>query len=274
MTEPYYLKIKDPQEFLRHYLSIYEGDYNKSRARKIISLFPKLRDKKVLDIGCGGGFYSSFMHRKKCKDITLVDISFVCVKADKLHLLENASLDSEGLVADATALPFRDEYFDFVLCIDLIEHIQKDDTLLHEIRRVLKDSDLMVVATQNSDSINYILEAPIQRYVFKNRGWMGWDPTHLRFYTPKQLLYLLKNCGLATIKFDGTYFIPYLMATWLNRINTGFSQALYHILKLINDKLEPKHKAPWKLFDWGIMFLCVKDNDLENMNNVAQSRDK
>jgi len=64
LAEPYYLKIKDPQEFLRHYQNIYREDYSRARARKIISLFPELRNKKVLDIGCGGGFYSLVAYKK------------------------------------------------------------------------------------------------------------------------------------------------------------------------------------------------------------------
>lgn len=258
MTDPYYLTMEDPQEFLRHYLSLYEEDYKKARARKIVSLFPELRDKKVLDIGCGGGYYSLAARRKKCKSVTLVDISLVSVKGAKLALLENGSLDSEGLVAEATNLPLKNQCFHFVLCIDLIEHVQKDDALLCEIRRVLRDNGFMLVATQNSNSMNYILEAFMQRYVLKNRGWMGWDTTHLRFHTPKRLLHLLRNYGFAPIEIGGTYFIPYLLATWLNRINRRFSRALYHILMLINDRLELKHKALWNLFGWGFICLCVK----------------
>lgn len=258
MTEPYYLTMKDPQEFLRHYLSIYEGDYGKARALKIISLFPELKDKKVLDIGCGGGHYSLAAHRKECKGITLVDVSRVCVKGTKLTLLENGSLDSEGLVAEATNLPLKSRCFHFVLCVDLIEHVWKDDALLCEIGRVLRDNGLMLVATQNSNSMNYILEGFTQRYVLKNRGWMGWDPTHVRFYTPKRLLHRLRDCGFVPIKIAGTYFVPYLLAMWLNRINRRFSRVLYHILMLINDRLELKHEALWNLFGWGVICLCVK----------------
>ena len=191
-----------------------------------------------------------------------MDISPVCVKAAKLNLRENTGLSSKSVVSDATHLPFRNECFDIVLCIDLIEHVQKDDELLHEIRRVIKDNGLMLVATQNSNSINYILEAPIQRYILKNRRWMGWDPTHLRFYTQKRLLHLLRNCGFATIEVAGTYFIPYLIATWLNRINRRFSKALWHILMRINNKLELKHKALWSSFGWGIIYLCVKNKEI------------
>jgi len=52
-----------------------------------------------------------------------MDVSPMCVKAAKLNLRENAGLSSEGVVADAAHLPFRKECFDFVLCIDLIEHM-------------------------------------------------------------------------------------------------------------------------------------------------------
>jgi len=256
-TKPYYLKLKDPQKFLKHYLNIYNRDYGKSRARKIISLFPKLKYKKVLDIGCGGGFYSLAASKRKCKDITLVDISPVCVKAAKLNL-KNAGLSSEGVIADASYLPLKSGGFDFVLCIDLIEHLEKDHMLLCEIRKVLKDNGLVLIATQNSYSINYLLEAPIQRYVLKNKSWMGWDPTHKRFYTQKRLIRILGSCGLACIKIAGNYFIPYLMATWFNKVSRRFSRTLYQILKLINDKLESNQNAFWSSFGWGLICLCVK----------------
>lgn len=238
-------------------LDIYERDYNKRRARKIISLLPKLKEKRVLDIGCGGGFYSLAAHGKGCKNIIQIDSSPVCVQAAKSNLLENANYDAEGVVADATNLPFTDGYFDFVLCIDLIEHVKEDSLLLREIRRVLRDNGLMLLATQNSNSITYVLEAPIQRYVLKNRNWMGWDPTHIRFYTPKHLLHLLTTSGLTPIEIDGTYFIPYGIGNWLQRLQR-LSKAVYRILVFINEKMESKRKALWNLFGWGIICLSIK----------------
>ncbi|MHA1582871.1 MAG: class I SAM-dependent methyltransferase [Candidatus Baldrarchaeia archaeon] len=72
------------------------------------------------------GFYSLVACRRGARDITLLDISPVCVKAAKINLRESINLNPEGLIADATHLPFRNEYFDFVICIDIIEHILED----------------------------------------------------------------------------------------------------------------------------------------------------
>jgi len=256
VTKPYYLKIKNPQEFLKHYLNIYTGDYNKQRAKQIISLFPELKNKKVLDLGCGGGFYSLAAYKKNAKLQILIDRSEVCVKAGKLFLLNRAGVASEGVISDASKLPFRNDYFDFILCIDLIEHVQNDISLLHEIRRVLKNNGILLVSTQNSHSINYVIEASIHRYLLKNRNWMGWDTTHLRFYNPKQLCHLLKSSNFSCIKIVGTYYIPYKLA-WLKGHNK-ISEIAYQVLLKLNERLEQNSKAFWNMFGWGIICLCLK----------------
>ena len=180
------------------------------------------------------------------------------MKAAKINLRENINSNPNGVIADATDLPFRNGSFDFVICIDIIEHILEDHMLLREIERVLKNNGSMVIATQNSNSLNYILEAPIQRYVFKNRKWMGWDPTHVRFYNPSKLFQLLKNYGFNIVKVSGTYFIPYMLALGLRRINKRISRLLYLFLYYLNQRLEKCDKSTLGLFGWGIICLCQK----------------
>ena len=140
----------------------------------------------------------------------------------------------------------------------------KGNALRRQVRRgqvvktSTKSNGFMVMATQNSTSLNYIIEARIQRYVFKNRKWMGWDPTHMRFYNPSKLFQLLKNYGFNIVKVSGTYFIPYKLALWLRRINERISRLFYLILYYLNQKLEKCDKAILGLFGWGIICLCQK----------------
>jgi 2-polyprenyl-6-hydroxyphenyl methylase/3-demethylubiquinone-9 3-methyltransferase len=268
LTEPYYLRIKNPREFLNYYLNIYKGDYSIRRAKQVISLFPELSDKRVLDIGCGGGFYSLAAHKKGARIQILTDSSPVCVKAAKLNLFENAGVNSEGVISNASNLPFRSGYFDFVLCIDLIEHMQNDDAFLHEIRRILKNNGILLVATQNSNSLNYLIETPIQRYILKNRNWMGWDTTHVRFYNPKQLRRLLRDSNFSCTKIAGTYFIPYNLSSLVGKISEKLSQIAYNVLIKLNDKLEQDHEAFWNLFGWGILYLCAKIQDFDRSARI------
>lgn len=185
-------------------------------------------------------------------------MSLLCVKAAEINLRENTNSNLNGLIADVTYLPFKEESFDFVICVDIIEHIREDYVLLQEIERILTTNGFMVIATQNSNSLNYLLEAPIQRYVFRNHKWMGWDPTHVRFYNPSKLFQLLKNYGFNIIKVSGTYFIPYMLALSLKRISEKISRLFYLILYYLNQKLEKHDKVILCLFGWGIICLCRK----------------
>ncbi|MHA1582870.1 MAG: hypothetical protein ACTSYM_10330 [Candidatus Baldrarchaeia archaeon] len=60
--KPYYFRIKDPMEFLRYYLRLYEEDYGRTKAWKISRLIPvSMKGKKVLDVACEGLLFLSCM---------------------------------------------------------------------------------------------------------------------------------------------------------------------------------------------------------------------
>ncbi len=261
--KPYYLAIQDVSDFLRYYERIYTNDYHSRKASIINSLIPSsIMGGSVLDLGYGGGFYSSLIAKKGIKSIIALDSSFLCVEATKVNLLRNVrntNVDISVILGQATQLPLPNYCFDLVLCIDLIEHVTKDDLLVHEISRVLKPGGKLLIATQNSSSINYLLGSFVQRLILKNQGWMGWDCTHVRFYNFKRLSRLLKSEGLEPIKVAGTYFIPYLVANRVQRLSRNLSKALYFMLRKFNDVLERWEGNTLNKYGWGIICLCVKE---------------
>jgi len=97
---------------------------------------------KVLDLPCGEGAFSQRLLRRglsvtagDCEDIIKVDgASFVrCDMND--------------------SLPFPDGFFDGVVCIDGIEHIERPFDYVREVRRILRPKGIFIVSTPNISAL-------------------------------------------------------------------------------------------------------------------------
>ena len=99
--------------------------------------------------------------------------------------------------------------FDVVLMKDVIEHVPDDQALLEAAEDSLAPGGLLVLSTQNSLSLNYLLQGTYRRHVRGEKDWCGWDETHLRFYTPMALRKKLHRAGLQTERWRSVYLVPY-----------------------------------------------------------------
>jgi 2-polyprenyl-6-hydroxyphenyl methylase/3-demethylubiquinone-9 3-methyltransferase len=110
----------------------------------------------------------------------------------------------------ARDLPFHaPASFDVILLKDVIEHLPDDLGLLSGAARLLAPGGRLVVSTQNARSLNYLIEGFVQRCLLGRRDWQGWDPTHLRFYTPPGLAALLSRAGLEAQAWRSSYLVPH-----------------------------------------------------------------
>lgn len=100
----------------------------------------EIRGKKVLDLGCGPGFWM-----KPVTDAGAlyygIDIS---PRAVELALAWRGILkiDAEVLCGNAEEIPFSGNYFDYVISEGVIHHTPGTQTCVDEIRRVLKPGGL------------------------------------------------------------------------------------------------------------------------------------
>lgn len=99
---------------------------------------------RVLDIGAGNGGVAVGLANHAGFDVVGVDI---VVNRD-LRALRNATpLPMRQVVGNGHTLPFDDNAFDIVLCLDTIEHVPRPDLLGPEIIRVLKPGGSCMITT-------------------------------------------------------------------------------------------------------------------------------
>lgn len=204
-----YRDIKAPDAYLREYCNLMSETTNVYRIRAVLATLPDLQGPvKLLDVACGGGAYARAMREGKFKDrleIVALDREATCVSAYKTN-----NPGAEGFVSDVCDTGLPPAQFDLALGLDIIEHLEDEDKFLREMFRVLKPGGYLVLSTQNSLCIEYVL-GKVSRGLIGKR-WMGWDPTHLRFYTGGSLSRRLGQNGFTVERFNGTYYLPYYFA--------------------------------------------------------------
>jgi SAM-dependent methyltransferase len=102
-----------------------------------------IRGKTVLDAACGEGYGSAILAGAAAA-VTGVDLSAEIIQHAKTHY----STDNlEFRAADCTSLPFDDASFDCIVSFETLEHLEKQDELLAEFRRLLRPDGLLLIST-------------------------------------------------------------------------------------------------------------------------------
>ncbi|HUD09784.1 MAG TPA: class I SAM-dependent methyltransferase [Patescibacteria group bacterium] len=105
-----------------------------------------IQGKKVLDIGCGFGWFELSTLKKGVKEIAGVEISALDLKPAKENIKDKRAIFKIG---GALKIPFKDNYFDAVVAWEVIEHIPKDteNKMFKEVKRVLKKNGIFYLST-------------------------------------------------------------------------------------------------------------------------------
>lgn len=146
----------------------------------------KSRGKSLIEFGCAYGSAASVLHKFGLKVIG-TDISNLAIqRARKLHS------KIEFRVHDIQK-PYRGRKFDYVLAMDVLEHLEKPEIAVKNILNVLKIGGTAIISTQND-------------FPYKTQ-----DPTHISVKNPKEWKRIFKKIGFSEVNvIPATYFPPYL----------------------------------------------------------------
>lgn len=156
-----------------------------ARMGLLVEFCRKNKPNRILDIGCGSG-YLGFLIKKLFPEVSITgfDISEQAVSQagsyDKVYTL---SLDNEDI-------PEPENYFDMVICAEVIEHIYDIDHCLFEIKRVLSPSGRAIITTPNFSFWKYRIKCLLGRMpqILK-------DPRHVHTFTHDFLASKCYNTG-------------------------------------------------------------------------------
>jgi SAM-dependent methyltransferase len=105
--------------------------------------------KQVLDAGCGVGYGSAMMAEAGAAEVVGTDIDPAAIEAAETRYRDRAGLEFRQ--GDLRDLPFVDESFDLVVCFEAIEHVDRQDAALDELRRVIRPHGHLLVSSPNRD---------------------------------------------------------------------------------------------------------------------------
>jgi ubiquinone/menaquinone biosynthesis C-methylase UbiE len=157
-----------------------------------------LRDKVILDAGCGEGVWlAKFAEFTDEQNIYGTDIDPESAEMAK-KVVEGANI----LVSAGESLPFEDNKFDIVFSNEVVEHVDDDKLAVSEMIRVTKPGGKIVIFTPNRgwpfEQHGIFLGG---KYIWGNIPLLPWMPKfiytrfapHVRNYWDSDLRKLLKD---------------------------------------------------------------------------------
>ncbi len=240
----------------KFYTDIYsQQTEDKSDFRQMEYLYQRIRSvlknpKTILDVGCGIGTFGVIIKNHLHSNVSGLDINKKAVDTARKRGIKASISDIEG------KWPIKNNQFELVSLVQVIEHVMNPDHLLQEANRVLKNNGYLVIATPNLaawynrillplgfqpfltevSTLDKTLGMKFIRKLTSNRQPLG----HLRVFTLRGLKDLLEHHGYKIILIKGgkqSYF-PRLMQgiDWL----MSFYPALSTDLIIVAQKIRVK----------------------------------
>lgn len=155
-------------------------------AKKLSSWKPSGR---ALELGCYHGFFSLGLKENSKWEVEGLEIS------EKLGNFINRQLGFKCHVGLLENLNLPENSYDFIICHDLIEHINQPHQFIKQLSRILKPGGRIQIITPNCYQ-----DLAFNRRIYEN----GMTPTmllnHILYFTPRALQIALEKAGLRVKK--------------------------------------------------------------------------
>ena len=172
---------------------------------------------KVLDVGCATGYFGKQLKQKNCKtwgiEIDEKSAEIAKKNLEKVYVEDVKKISKTSL---------KKHFFDYVLLLDVIEHMTDSEAIFNELKKYLNKKGRIIISTPNIAHITVRIALLFGKFNYTDVGIM--DRTHVHFYTRESLLKLLRKTNLKIEKME--YSADFGQIPYLGRF-------LRHIPKII-----------------------------------------
>lgn len=179
-------------------------DINPLRANWIDNLAP-VAEKKVLDVGCGGGILAEALAQRGAQ-VTGIDMGDAPLGVAKLHQLESGlSIDYQKSTAEDFAKQ-HENAFDTVTCLEMLEHVPDPSSVVRACAKMLKPGGHVFFSTINRNPKAFLFAIIGAEYVLRllPRG----THEYAKFIRPSELANWSREADLQVNKMTGLLFNP------------------------------------------------------------------
>lgn len=153
---------------------------------------------KILDAGCGVGIITKLL-AEKFPTVYAIDIGKKEIARAKR---ENKAKNVHFAQMDITKTKFKPNFFDSIVCLEVIEHTDADKTL-EEFRRILKKNGTLILSTPNRKR----WQKRVENGLFKKYSMACWE--HKQEFSADEFRALLEKHGFAIEEMRGDCVYPF-----------------------------------------------------------------
>ena len=179
-------------------------DINPLRANWIDNLAP-VAEKKVLDVGCGGGILAEALAQRGAQ-VTGIDMGDAPLGVAKLHQLESGlSIDYQKSTAEDFAKTHENS-FDTVTCLEMLEHVPDPSSVVRACAKMVKPGGHVFFSTINRNPKAFLFAIIGAEYVLRllPRG----THEYAKFIRPSELANWSRKAELQVNQMTGLLFNP------------------------------------------------------------------
>jgi ubiquinone/menaquinone biosynthesis C-methylase UbiE len=157
------------------------------RFKKYLSLINQYKPEgNLLDAGCGTGFFLKYVkERSHFKPFGM---------EPNEELRKIAKINTRSSIVNGTLdkMPYKDNFFDVVTCLDVLEHSIRLNKNVSELKRVLKPGGLLLLQVPNYKSFMAIITGD---------KWDWWSvPDHILHFSFEFITQYMQKMGFTLVK--------------------------------------------------------------------------